>query len=1601
MANLPQNTTYGDNSNLGVISALRDARAKYPALSVPTRTSTSEATSSGGYNAFKGDQANIPTGQAFVPATSPHSPIPQNYGTFDKNWDQPSKDAHLLSIGGGQMVTDPSQPGSFIKTERADLGSDTYDSQGRARLLGNRSSSLYQIDHIVPLWAGGADTDANKQTLTWAEHDRKTRAQAVALTLLANKKISQKEALLLAVSWKDRDVSEVPPVSEKTGMLDPRQAQDTYTLWKKQEKEGKPVTFKDFIAAIPEATKKVGDNLVPDWLPGHKYLEAGVQGLASGLSFGWIPGVSQEGNVGEQGAGIVGNIIGMAIPIGWATRILGGGVKAASAANKAKEIGEASGLFKVFPNTSRVAGAIPPVFMKEAILKNAAKMTIAAQAYGQLSPEGFAGVMAGDERAEPWTRLAEDTIYGVITGVIKPTAVGSMKVAGLAAATSLMFDPDHPQDALVNGLLMGGFHLAAGRVGIPREAEALANKSYKNSEAAFKAQTEAVDHVAADALEKFVGSGKVPRDPVTGDLFPQGYPEYSSEVGTIEKLTKQANAKIDEMAVNTNLTFQEVAEMRTAVSQYSRLLYERGLTPENRAYAQAEDYVSAAAAIKRLEDVNTKIGESPTAIEAGRAMDEKLLTSSFINDASPDSSGLPVGTHRLTGMSSDTSSRNYQNVTEYLDSAIKGGAVDGWRSSPTLIVVDRSETSPFWRMQSERIKKDIEEGIKNTEKNQTPYQNPQNALEVYGVKYNEATGERVTVPLAWIARKSRIEQPDYKYAFNNDKWVKNGTFPRLDEGLNKDSIADAMRSKGLKTLFVNLDRGHSGKEAAISGEPYMHITINDANWNASLEYAKAARGVQKAEGMPALLHETTHGVTAKHKQEAISEIKDRVKDPADVVLSKAGQLGDESVYQEATVSFLNDVRNVVDSSETVPDMKRNFEDIGVFLTDEEAMTLTATKEDITVKDILDTIFKKARGENRISREMDYGYREFILPFLNSPAYKGWELRPAFPHMKLLGGLPAAKPPKTAYRAAEPIKTPTEIAQEAAPQQEQMTLDTASPEVPGAPTSPDAQVSTLASRIAEQARLLPTEEQVATVQPAQAPPIQKSTRIPVQQVPLTGKEPGVNISWKSPSVDVSKKVSTKSPQQEAVDSAMEEMTTRIFDKVDNMVVPDTAEAYASRIGTILKTIMPGGKTIDAKGRPVAFSNAEIANMKKSIMARYYPEFESRVTRSFDPIEEIMFSTKSLPGDESVKDAMVSLVHAKAAKSMGNIDRYNEIVLGMDEDIKNEAVKYFANGDESLATTMFQPVLPKEVKKSVDPLFPNPEEGVNYSPSEIADMEATRRKRGAALGSIRENEGKTFIKNVEEATKADPSSDTFARGFATDEMLKNFFGEDYKKDKKVVRDIGEAFSGRGFSAKSAWGKLYETTDRSGSFKEYTQPKEYLEALAEGSEPKKARAEAKRKMELNAIKDAEDINASIPDDLLKEVYENNMRVARDAQTGDSALPVTYGESKGALYPSAGYVDNPTTEHGLTDARSVIQQFMARYNDMVSTKRKRGDASARYINLGKKTSSKRWDDMSEKQKAYAMKEIKDGTNKKIEEIRAKITRIIESGKKQTESSN
>ena len=62
-------------------------------------------------------------------------------------------------IGGGQYSTSVEQPGKLIESQRA---GNYWD---RILIRMGLSPDYYEIDHIVPLWAGGTDNEQNKEIL--------------------------------------------------------------------------------------------------------------------------------------------------------------------------------------------------------------------------------------------------------------------------------------------------------------------------------------------------------------------------------------------------------------------------------------------------------------------------------------------------------------------------------------------------------------------------------------------------------------------------------------------------------------------------------------------------------------------------------------------------------------------------------------------------------------------------------------------------------------------------------------------------------------------------------------------------------------------------------------------------------------------------------------------------------------------------------------------------------------------------------------------------------------------------------------------------------------------------------------------------------------------------------------------------------------------------------------------------------------------------------------------------------------------------------------------------------------------------------------------
>ena len=232
----------------------------------------------------------VPTGTQFLPPTGDINapiPIPSDYGSFAEpmsfteggeklSWGTPTSPV-IKNISGdvpGQYVEDIADPNLLVKTVRG------KNSMADAAIRNYRSSTMYQIDHIMPLNLGGADTLANRQYLTYDQNDAKTKAQSIPYTLYAYGDISLPEARAMAMRWKDRDLTDIPQpnevglVSDVSGKSGIEIAREVAERWKQPKKE----TLKEKIGKIPEMAKDFGEGWLPD--PVREF----VKGVASGLS---------------------------------------------------------------------------------------------------------------------------------------------------------------------------------------------------------------------------------------------------------------------------------------------------------------------------------------------------------------------------------------------------------------------------------------------------------------------------------------------------------------------------------------------------------------------------------------------------------------------------------------------------------------------------------------------------------------------------------------------------------------------------------------------------------------------------------------------------------------------------------------------------------------------------------------------------------------------------------------------------------------------------------------------------------------------------------------------------------------------------------------------------------------------------------------------------------------------------------------------------------------------------------------------------------------------------------------------------------------------
>jgi hypothetical protein len=459
MANLKENTQYGtpgtqptianlpnimkglqtksqDTSSKNVQSALTSYFNPAVAASIfsPGKKSTTTPSESSGIF-----PVNTPIGKQVEGAKTEQIPGYEQFKQPDQygNWVAPSASTTLRNwpeaLGGGQYVSDSTQPGKLIKSDRV-LWDENLNPGGKKAVLGQLSSKLYQVDHIVPLWIGGADTVANSEILDIPTHERKTAVQSVPLTLLANGKIDLNQAKLMALTWKDKDSSGLPSPDDK-GYLPLETAMKFQQKWEKDMTH--PSMWKFFGQAFKEEMGNFGEGWLPDPIR-----EFG-KGLVGGGTAGIVPGTGVSPDSGTAGTvgNIAGNIVGTITGLGLLTKgivKLVGGAKAVMGIKNAVTIADdavkSAGLITDVGNVSKAAG--------KARLETLSKM---AKSAGLLSLWGQIGLtgkeVTGQETADFKNHVGQfltDVAYGTLLGSAGQTMKGYATVGLGSTSLSLM-----------------------------------------------------------------------------------------------------------------------------------------------------------------------------------------------------------------------------------------------------------------------------------------------------------------------------------------------------------------------------------------------------------------------------------------------------------------------------------------------------------------------------------------------------------------------------------------------------------------------------------------------------------------------------------------------------------------------------------------------------------------------------------------------------------------------------------------------------------------------------------------------------------------------------------------------------------------------------------------------------------------------------------------------------------------------------------------------------------------------------------------------------------------------------------------------------------
>ncbi len=895
----------------------------------------------------------------------------------DPRWVAPSESAKIRnwpeSLGGGQYAIDQTQPGELIKSAR------DVDSKDKILLRGGLSPLNYQIDHIIPLWLGGVNTTANLQLLDVPTHERKTDAQAVALTLLSHGKIDLQQAKSLAFTWKDKDLTGVPHADEY-GTIPVDVAEKTYKRWQDQEKAGiKPnVTLKDVLKEIPESAKNFGKGWLPD------FIREPIKGFVSGFTAGVVPYTPGENeNWAEKGLGYAGDVLGTVVGFG----------KFAKGLNLAKDaVMTLPGLGRLFAKAAPVVGEaidagattlksvnrIKKMETLSKIVKDAGVMT----AYGQTA-QSISDLMPYTPEEEKTfsnhvKRFFFDAAYGGMLGSAPQSIKGYSTIA--AGATTLgLIQGDDIQDALLNGAIMTGLH-GLGRGQTAKTVQEVADREV--SKAAVSKLSQWAEGV------KPVKKGEV-------------VPERKVSIDEAINLQSKALENINKSVRDGNMSLDDAAKERGAVIAAGSHLYNQSLPPAQRAIKETNDILSLG---ERMRTKPNALGTTPEYLK--NVVDNNPLNLPDTAAKLPEGN-FPTGRQALSGVASQINDgKTRANILRLSD------AIDAGKASNRVYLVEQSELEPFIKGINSTI---TDKEIKNLV--HKPSANPHNNVRAFGVIENPGGGKEI-VDIGWFPRKFTIDEKVNNINENVDKFPpkENGQpLERFDSSFNKDLIADNMRKNGIRVLTANLEKIEP--KVAISKQPFQVVSINPQNWAESLAFKNNVPH-STGDSIPEALSRLKRSKDAKEIANTATKIQESLKVDPDNILDVADMPGMEA--EKSTVSSIINIFKDALRSKTPQEFTKKITDsFGPITNDVAAKHILNNRERFSVKNAFDLIQNGIKSKSA-NPETTAVYKELVLPFFKSPQYQMSELKGYLPGMPIASKT-SLKRPVEAPIANETVK----------------------------------------------------------------------------------------------------------------------------------------------------------------------------------------------------------------------------------------------------------------------------------------------------------------------------------------------------------------------------------------------------------------------------------------------------------------------------------------------------------------------------------------------------------------------------------------------------